>query len=48
MWTMFKVFIEFGTILLLLCSGFFGHEACGILTLQPGIEPSPPALEADS
>ena len=24
---------------------FFGHEACGILTSQPGIEPTPPALE---
>ena len=24
---------------------FFGHEACGILTPQPGIEPAPPALE---
>ena len=22
-----------------------GHEACGILAPQPGIEPSPPALE---
>ena len=22
------------------------HEACGILVLQPGIEPTPPALEA--
>ena len=26
---------------------FFGHHvACGILVLQPGIEPMPPALEA--
>ena len=24
---------------------FFGHEACGILAPQPGIEPSTPALE---
>ena len=24
---------------------FFGHEACGILAPQPGIEPVPPALE---
>ena len=24
---------------------FFGHEACGILVPQPGIEPAPPALE---
>ena len=24
---------------------FFGHEACGILALWPGIEPTTPALE---
>ena len=24
---------------------FFGHEACGILAPEPGIEPAPPALE---
>ena len=24
---------------------YFGHEACGILALQPGIEPVLPALE---
>ena len=36
MWTIFKVFIEFVTILLL---------ACGTLAPQPGIEPVPPALE---
>ena len=24
---------------------FFGPEACGILAAQPGIEPTPPALE---
>ena len=24
---------------------FFGHEACGIIVPQPGIEPVPPALE---
>ena len=49
MWTTFKVFIEFVTILLLfLCFGFFfffGHEACGILAPLPGIEPVPSALE---
>ena len=27
--------------------GFFGHEACGILAPQPGIEPAPPALEGE-
>ena len=26
-------------------SVFFGHVACGILVPQPGIEPTPPALE---
>ena len=46
MWTIFKVFIEFVTILLLFyVFGFFGHEACGILAPWPGIEPIPPALE---
>ena len=47
MWTIFKVFIEFVTILLLfyVLFFFFGHEVCGILAPQPGIEPSPTALE---
>ena len=27
--------------------GFFGREACGILALRPGIEPTPPALEGE-
>ena len=46
MWTIFKVFIEFVIILLLLFMfWFFGHEACGILALQPGIKPTPSALE---
>ena len=26
---------------------FFGHEACGILAPQPGIESVPPALESE-
>ena len=26
---------------------FFGHEACGVLAPQPGIEPAPPALEGE-
>ena len=25
----------------------FGHETCGILVPQPGIEPPPPALESE-
>ena len=52
MWTIFKVFIEFVTILLLfyvsvfcLFVCLFSREACGILPPQPGIEPEPPALE---
>ena len=40
--TIFKVFIEFVTILFLF---YVGHEACGIIAPQPGIEPAPPALE---
>ena len=47
MWTIFKVFIEFVTILLLFTFWLFGHEACGILAPQPGIEPAPPPLEGD-
>ena len=30
-----------------LCFGFFGQEACGILAPQPEIEPAPPALEGE-
>ena len=26
---------------------FFGREACGILAPQPGVEPTPPALEGE-
>ena len=54
MWTIFKVFIEyFTTLLLFYFLGFFfpffffffALWACGILASQPGIELSPPALE---
>ena len=41
----FKVFIEYVTILLLLCFGFSGCKAYGILAHWPGIEPTPPVLE---
>ena len=41
MWTIFKVFIEPDTILLLFMLWFFGHEECG----QPGIEPASPVLD---
>ena len=26
---------------------FFGRKACGILVPQPGIDPTPPALEGE-
>ena len=42
-----KVFIDFVTVLLLFYVLFFGHKACGILALQPGIRPVYPALEGD-
>ena len=44
MWVIFKVFVEFVTILLLFYAGVFGCTACGIAS-QPNIEPTPPALE---
>ena len=44
MWTILKVFVEFVTILLLLC---LGCEACDVPALQSGIEPTPPALEGE-
>ena len=48
MGTVFKVFIESVTILLLFyVLGLFGHEACGILVPWPGIEPTPPAIEGE-
>ena len=46
MWTIFKVFTEFVTTLLLFyVFGFFGREACEITAPRPGIKPIPPALE---
>ena len=47
MWTIYKVFIEFVTILLLFyILGFsFGCEACGILVPVLGVEPILPELE---
>ena len=46
-WTIFKVFIEFVTILLLLWSGFFGHGRCGVLPSPPELEPSPTSFEGE-
>ena len=46
MWAIFKVFIKFVTIFILFyVLVFWGYKACGILTPQPGIKPTPPALE---
>lgn len=48
MWTIFKVFNEFVTVLFLFYVLFFyEHEACGILAPWPGIKPAPPALEIE-
>ena len=47
MWTIFKVFIEFVTMLLLFSVLVFGPKACGILASLPGIEPVPSALEGE-
>ena len=42
MWTILKVFIEFGVniILLLFYTLLFSHEACGVLVPGPGINPA--------
>ena len=45
MWTIIKVFIEF---VLLFLFFFFGHEARGVLALQPETEPSPLYWKAKS
>ena len=48
MWTIFKVFIEFVTILLLFyVLFFFVFEACGILAPLPGIKLRHLALEGE-
>ena len=46
MLTIFKVFIDFVTILFLF--GFFGHEGPGILAPRPWMEPAPPVLGRQS
>ena len=47
-WTIFKAFIEFVTLLFLfyVLGFFFGHETCRIWAPQPGIKPLL-ALEAE-
>ena len=48
MWAIFKLFLEFVTILFLLyVSVVFDWEASEILALRPGIEPAPPTLEGE-
>ena len=44
MWTMFKVFIEFVTILFLFYVLVFGFKAWRTLAPQAGIKPPPPAF----
>ena len=46
MWTIFKVFIEFVTILLLFYVLVFWPQGMWDLP-GPGIEPTPPALEGE-
>ena len=41
MWTIFKVFIEFVTVLLLFYVLLFGCQACGILAPHQGSTPRP-------
>ena len=48
MWTIFKVFIGFVTILRLFYVLAFGHEAYRILVPQPGVTPAPPVLEGNA
>ena len=46
MWSIFKVFIEFVTILLLLyVLVFWPQDMCGILASHPETDPTPAALE---
>ena len=45
MYTIFKVFSEFITILLLFYILSFWPQACGILAPQTGIELAPPSLK---
>ena len=49
-WTIFKVFIEFGTTLLLFLKKnffFFGLEVCGVLAPQLRTELAAPALDGE-
>ena len=48
MWTIFKVYVEFVTILLLFHVWCFGHKIYGVLVPRPGIGPAPSALKVKS
>ena len=48
MWTIFKVFIKFVTILLMFCFGFFGCKTHKILAPGPGMEPTAPGIGRQS
>ena len=41
MWTIFKVFIDFVTILLVFRVLAFGPKACGTSAPSPGVKPQP-------
>ena len=45
MWAVFKVSVEFVTVLLLFW--FFGQKTSGILAPRPGMGPTCPALEGE-
>ena len=47
LWPIFKVFIEFVTILLLYLLSFFCCKSCRTLAPWPGSEPAPPALRGE-
>ena len=46
-WTIFKVFIEFVTVLLLSYVFYLGYQACYILAPWPRIKPAPLAQEGE-
>ena len=41
MWTILTVILNLLQRCFCFCFDFFGNEACGILTLQPGVKPAP-------
>ena len=47
MWTILKSLLNLLQYCFCFMFWFFVHEACGILAPQPGIEPTPAALEGE-